>query len=202
MDRQNIRAVLRAQRQSLSTSQRADCSKNLLEILRSQSWYQSAQTIALYLRNDGELDLAPVIEDAVSQGKVITLPQVQPEKGEMLFRQWQPGEPLIKNRYEILEPSAGRICPLSSHSLILAPLVAIDSRGTRIGMGGGYYDRALNSSRNSAERPLVVGIAYDFQRLEELKREEWDARLDAVVTDKEVITISGHIRTLIESNLT
>ena len=63
---------------------------------------------------------------------------------------------------------------------VLLPLLGFDHQGFRLGQGGGYYDRALASLR--FRRPLLVGLAYDCQRVEVVPREAWDQPLDAVVT--------------------
>lgn len=83
-----------------------------------------------------------------------------------------------------------------AHSLVLTPLVAFDIRGNRLGMGGGYYDRMLGRASDSTHRPLVIGVAYDFQHLDGLDSEDWDQSLDGVVTNKEVIAVSARLRAL------
>lgn len=60
------------------------------------------------------------------------------------------------------------------------PLLACDHSGTRIGMGGGFYDRTLASAPGL---PFRLGLAHDFQLLSQsLKREKWDQPLDALIT--------------------
>jgi|SaaInl5LU_22_DNA_1037371.scaffolds.fasta_scaffold06378_4 5-formyltetrahydrofolate cyclo-ligase len=201
MDRRFIRSAMRAQRRMLTPSQRAFSSFDLLRNLRTQIWYLRAQSIAAYLSNDGEINLAPVIDDCLTRNKLITLPCVKSEMGKMQLKVWQPTDSLISNRYGILEPTSGKLRPLFAHSVVFTPLVAFDSKGTRIGMGGGYYDRLLTPSSSAApeNRPLIVGVAYAFQQLEDLEAEDWDVPLDAVVTDQEVIRISARLRAPTES---
>lgn len=198
MSRSDIRANMRSRRRSLSPSEQDLSAQALLNNLQTQSWYQTAEAVAAYLSYEGEIDLTLVIQDLVAQGKTLSLPKLDNNKGLMQFCDWQPNQPLISNRYGILEPDIGlepdmgRLRPLTDISLILAPLVAFDRAGTRIGMGGGYYDRLLGGI-NSETRPLVVGVAYQFQQLDGITAEQWDAPLDAVVTDKEVIPISARL---------
>lgn len=194
MDRRFIRRAMRTQRRVLSASQRTQYAFDLLRNLRTQVWYLRAQCIAAYLSSDGEINLAPVMLDARNRNKVTTLPRVGEQRGKMQFIPWQPGAPLVENRYAILEPPAGKVRPLFAHSIILMPLVAFDAQGNRIGMGGGYYDRLLNSAALKGQRPLLVGVGYDFQELESIEPESWDVPLDAVVTNREVIGISGRLQ--------
>ena len=66
--------------------------------------------------------------------------------------------------------------------IIFVPLVAFDLYCTRLGMGGGYYDRTLAC----VTRPLLVGVAYDFQRHFFLHAQPWDIPLDAIVTERTI----------------
>lgn len=198
MNRSDIRKSMRAQRRSVSDVQRDISALALLNNLATQSWYLESDSVAAYLSNDGEIDLAPVIEDLIARKKKMSLPKVNSDQGLMHFCDWQPSEELVSNRYGILEPTKEAMRPLVAHSLVLTPLVAFDSVGNRIGMGGGYYDRLLSKKSASEEstyeeRPLIVGVGYEFQQLGVIEAEEWDIPLDAVVTDKEVIPISARL---------
>ena len=68
--------------------------------------------------------------------------------------------------------------------LVLAPLVVFDPQRNRIGMGGGYYDRSFEF-RKQAQRdaPILIGVAHELQKVDQLIAEDWDVRLDMVVTD-------------------
>ena len=69
------------------------------------------------------------------------------------------------------------------------PIVAFGPRGERLGTGGGYYDRAFAYLRRRATwlKPRLVGLAYDWQRVDELVSHHWDVPLTAVVTDEGVV---------------
>jgi len=60
------------------------------------------------------------------------------------------------------------------------PLLGFDKRGTRLGYGGGYYDRTLGTL---SKRPRLVGIAFAIQELPEIPREAHDVPLDMIVTE-------------------
>jgi len=94
------------------------------------------------------------------------------------------------NKYGIEEPEA--ISPsktANAFDLLLVPLVAFDRSGTRVGMGAGYYDRALAALSHQSSKPFLVGLAHHFQEVKSLKREPWDVPLDAILTDHEFIQI-------------
>ncbi|NUG02992.1 5-formyltetrahydrofolate cyclo-ligase, partial [Acinetobacter oleivorans] len=82
------------------------------------------------------------------------------------------------------EPMATRGKHVSKLDLLLMPLLACDQYGTRIGMGGGYYDRTLASAKH---KPYRLGIAHQFQFIEHtLKRQSWDQPLDALLTPQHI----------------
>ena len=110
---------------------------------------------------DGELDLTPLLNRLFSIGKCIAVPVIRRD-GTMEFYNFDPCHGLIENRFQIPEPdlNAHHVARIS-HNIILAPLVAFDDSGTRLGMGGGYYDRYL-ASIEPRLRPLFVGIAKRF----------------------------------------
>lgn len=98
------------------------------------------------------------------------------------------------NKYGIPEPDIAREGWLFSHQLdlVLAPLVAFDSQGNRIGMGGGYYDRSLKqlTLRTLWNRPKVLGIAHQFQQVDSIDRNFWDVPLQGVITDQQIFNFN------------
>lgn len=76
-------------------------------------------------------------------------------------------------------------CPqISANKLdaIICPLVLVDKKGNRIGMGGGFYDRTFAKNPNV----LKIGYAYDFQLVENLQTQVWDKKIDVLITDKNI----------------
>ena len=137
--------------------------------------------IGAYLANDGEPDIRPWLEDLALP---IGLPRVCGQS--MQFHKWQPGDPLQPNKWRIEEPSStATTLSFSAGDLLLVPLVAYDSQGNRLGMGGGYYDRYLASL---SSQPLLLGTGFQTQFSEHaLPREAWDIPLHAMVTDTGMI---------------
>jgi 5-formyltetrahydrofolate cyclo-ligase len=102
----------------------------------------------------------------------------------MAFYRYLPQTSLTQNRYGIVEPAPGsRYVNPRALALMLIPLVAFDSQGTRLGMGGGFYDRFLGAI-SPGLRPRLVGIAHEVQRsATALPVDSWDIPLNAVVTE-------------------
>ena len=92
-----------------------------------------------------------------------------------------------KNKFGIDEPIIKNQKPISPDQLdlILMPLVAFDQNGNRLGRGAGFYDRALQFAKNKLhdQRPILIGLAYEFQKVDHLIPESWDIKMDLVVTE-------------------
>ena len=108
----------------------------------------AADTVAAYCAQDGEVDLAPLIDVCWQRGIAVALPVLSGRR--MAFAGYRPDTALRNNRYGILEPVSAQ--PLLEPTVVLAPLVAFDDAGNRLGMGGGYYDRYLARSPRLARR--------------------------------------------------
>jgi len=176
------RNQLRAARRALTTQDQHSHAHQLARVLFRSSIVLRYSTFTAYLPNDGEIDPMPILHRLSAIGKTIRLPRIARDwRGQhMVFQNYQPGDRLRPNRYGILEPLGPYPNPLPPSTVILAPLVAFDQQGSRLGMGGGYYDRYLARQ----PRALYVGLAHHFQGLNAtLPKQPWDQPLDAVVTE-------------------
>lgn len=133
------------------------------------------------------MDPAALLLDAIADGKRLYLPRVPfQHDGALQFFTWDPDSAMQSNRLGIPEPvetESTRIAP-EKLDLVLAPLLAFDLHGHRLGMGGGYYDRTFAFLKSGAHaRPMLLGLAYEFQRLENIPQASWDVPLAGVVTE-------------------
>lgn len=188
--RQQIRQHMREQRRGLSETQRRSRALQLSAGLARSRLFRNSRHIALYLASDGEIDPCRLIEAAWRLGKQCYLPVLGLRPGNRLwFIPYHPNTRLVNNRFGIPEPvHARRQRLLKPHclDLILMPLVAFDQQGNRLGMGGGFYDRTLSflRHRRNWRKPRLIGLAYEFQRIEQLPQQNWDVPLDAVATEQ------------------
>ncbi len=121
-----------------------------------------ANTVALFLSFDGELDTQPLIDQLWRAGKKVYLPVLHPfSRGNLLFLHYHPHSELVVNRLKITEPKLDvrDVLPLSELDVLITPLVAFDEQGQRLGMGGGFYDRTLQNWQQYGLQP--VGYAHD-----------------------------------------
>jgi len=187
--RTDIRRQCRTERNALQPQQRQEYALAFAQHISKTKLYKTSHRIACYFSHDGELDLSPLIEIAWRHNKQVYLPVLQaPFTQRILFAKYDEDTILVSNRFGIAEPAVAahkRIKP-QALDIILAPLVAFDRNGHRLGMGGGYYDRSLGflRQRHYWHRPALIGCAFHFQERAKLPKEKWDVGLAAVCTDR------------------
>ena len=130
-----------------------------------------------------ELDVRFLLEGLSSEGMQCVLPVVHKTTKTLLFRSWQPNDPLAVKCFGISEPKANQPC--MNPDVMLVPLLAVDYQGNRLGYGGGYFDRTIFSYRlKQFGSVTAVGIAFEAQRITKVPFDDQDARLDWLVTEK------------------
>jgi 5-formyltetrahydrofolate cyclo-ligase len=135
-----------------------------------------------------EIDPLPLMRKLAGQGARLALPAVIGRNTPLAMRAWDFGEPLAVGNWGIREPRPDAIAV--DPAILLVPLLAFDRTGHRIGYGAGYYDLTLTQLR--ARKPIVaVGIAFAAQEVPAVPTTARDARLDLVLTEREVIDLRG-----------
>lgn len=193
---QSFKSTLRKQkrqfRRSLTPIQQRRASQKLASLVSRHPDFIRASTIAFYIASDGEISPDRLMALALRQGKTCVLPCIS-QGTKMVFRH-KPRSPLglSRNQFGIFEPSPKhtKVAP-KDIDLVLLPLVAFDRQGSRLGMGGGYYDRAFAFKQGLApSRPVLMGLAHQGQESAPIQNEQWDIAMEYIVSDKEVIAIS------------
>lgn len=137
----------------------------------------------MYQAIHGEVDLSAVWQSAASQGLSCYFPVIHDDKTVSFFPA-TPSTSFKNNRFGIAEPpvlNEQALLP-DQIDILFLPALAFDARGTRLGMGGGYYDRTLAHHRPR----LLVGIAYDAERQPFIEADAWDIPMDAVITERTI----------------
>lgn len=177
--RQDIRVRMREARTALGSEHQASAAAAVTANLAGVELLQTAETVAGYRAIRGEVNIDEVLLQLIDRGSTVTVPRVVDE--DLEFVEWLPTTLTNKGAFGIPEPIGSQVLDLAVHDLVLAPLVAFDHTGQRLGQGGGFYDRSL--ARLGNKRPVVIGIAHAFQEVARIPAEPWDIPLDAVVTD-------------------
>ncbi len=137
--------------------------------------------VAGYWPLSGEMDVRVLLSHLHGEGFVCALPVVTAPDSPLLFRRWAPGAALERGRFGTRHPGPEE--PDLRPDVVLAPLLAFDALGYRLGRGGGYYDRTVGTLRGDGPL-LAVGIAYAVQQVDSVPHSGQDQRLDWVVTEE------------------
>ena len=128
-----------------------------------------------------EISVLPLLAKLASEGWTTALPVVLGKNKPLKFRIWTPGEPTVLGIWDIPMPpeTAAEVLP----DVVLAPMLAFDKRGFRLGYGGGFYDRTLNLLRKL--KPIeAIGISYAAQEIDEVPHSDHDEPLDWMLTER------------------
>ena len=185
MDLNQQRQKIRAWRKSITPTQQQTESQAVAKQLQLQPAFASAHTIGAYIAQENEIDPSPIIKMARELGKSIYLPRMSEHKQYHLdFYAYNRADKLNINSYGIAEPNANanKIEPWKL-DLVLLPLVAFDQFCNRVGRGVGFYDRcfAFVNELPQADRPQLIGLAYQEQKIASITAEPWDVAMDLIV---------------------
>ncbi len=133
-----------------------------------------------------EINPLPLLRTLAGQGARLALPVVAGLGRPLIMREWNWGEPLFPGVWGIREPApeAAEVEP----DILLVPLLAFDRAGYRLGYGGGYYDRTIAQLR-ARKSVIAAGLAFAAQEVSAVPATPRDARLDLVLTEREVIDL-------------
>jgi 5-formyltetrahydrofolate cyclo-ligase len=182
-DKAHLREQIRALLASLSADLWKDASSALCTRLASEPTLRAAQHILVYAPMKAEIDITPFIRHALSIGKSIYAPRIE---GELLAAR------RVHSWDTDLEPSPLGVrhptlaCPLLDCPLdvVIVPGLAFDAAGSRLGRGGGFYDRFLENSHAKA-----VGVCLDEQIVPRVPADELDMRVSLVVSPARTLRV-------------
>lgn len=183
------RQALKAQRLALTETFQVQSAKAVAKKVIQEAFFQEAEHIAFYLPIHAELDPRPILKAAEALGKHCYLPVIEPDKpNHLAFMPFKSGTVLVNNRFGIPEPviNPALICSAQALDLVFTPLLAFDAQGHRLGMGGGFYDRTFAFLKliSRPAKPLLCGLAYDCQELDQINPQPWDVCLDFVISPR------------------
>ncbi|AJC50376.1 5,10-methenyltetrahydrofolate synthetase [Coxiella endosymbiont of Amblyomma americanum] len=186
--KKKLRVLLSQYRNSLSLRERCCVAQKIYKKIIALRCFMKSRNLSFYRASNGEVNIDNVVATAKAMGKNCYLPVLYANERRLKFYSYLKNS-LIKNRFNIEEPdiSQEKCISLSNLDLIFLPLLAFDMKGNRLGRGGGYYDQTLESLKNrNLKKPVLVGIAYEFQKIDTIPIEKWDIPLDLVITEQKI----------------
>lgn len=139
-------------------------------------------TVATFLPIQSEINTGPLSEALLDAGFQLALPCIKRAQHPLEFRRYCPGDKLRGGPYNTKEPlkSADIVNP----DIVLLPMLAFSRNGYRLGYGGGFYDRTLQKLR-SHKQIFACGLAYAAQEVPRVPTDQYDQKLDGVLTERE-----------------
>jgi 5-formyltetrahydrofolate cyclo-ligase len=180
-----LRTRLRAERRSLSPADHTLRSNLATSAILRLAAFKAGARVAVYLPFDHETDTAALLVAARRRGIRIYVPVVSDRRHRAL-RFYPLSGKTRRGMFGIAVPHRrGRPTAPRWFDLIVVPLVGVDTDGRRLGMGGGFYDRALafRRQRHYWTGPRLVGLSFDCQRADTVFAQPWDVRLDSLATE-------------------
>ena len=148
---------------------------------------EAAKTVSTYINTGSEVRTGQILAWCLAQGKRVIIPVTDRANRRLIFSELRaPDRELEPGTFGILEPKPEflRPVPLEEAQLVLVPGIAWNLHGYRIGYGGGYYDRSINSIRSHI---LTIGLSYEFQIINQIPTTRHDRAVHKIVTERRVI---------------
>ena len=178
-----LRQEARARRDAIPASERAAAAEAVAARTPPVAVAPGA-VVSGYSPMRSEINPVPLMRRFLAAGAQLALPVVAGRGQPLIMRAWTFGAPLGAGVWGIREPDAA--APEVFPDILIVPLLAFDRAGGRIGYGAGYYDMTITKLR--AMKPVVaLGLALAAQQIAEVPTTPRDARLDLVLTEREVI---------------
>ena len=172
------RSELLARRAAVPREQHQTWTVAMTDLLVAGFPMLQRMTVSFYWPFQGEFDPRFVIRRFREGGAVAALPVVVEKRAPLQFREWWPGVATSKGVFDLPVPEDTRVV---APQALLIPPVGFDSRGYRLGYGGGYFDRTLAAM---SPQPLKIGVAFEMSRIETIRPQSHDIALDFFVTER------------------
>ena len=140
------------------------------------------KSIGGYYPSNYEIDDLDILDLLEKKNFKVSLPIIKKDN-QMNFQSWSRNDPLKINKFGIPEPVSSKIF---YPDILLVPLVAYDSSLNRLGYGGGYYDRYIEKIEK-IKKVKKIGLAFSFQKISSIPINQYDKKLDFIVTEKEIL---------------
>ncbi len=186
MNKQDLRKTILSIRRQQSESDVTSKSEKILHHLSTWNNFNEVLAVMIYMDYDNEVKTQPIIDFCLQNGKDVIVPVVNSDGKTLTLVQIDQNSKFTKSTLGIMEPviSSENTRSLYDVDLVLAPGVAFDLEGNRIGYGGGYYDRLLDEHRAIRHLIKVYALAFECQLVDAIAADSTDQKVDGIITEK------------------
>ena len=175
MDKKQLRKQIRERKKEFSLPEKIELSISVFEKIEKEELFKEAKVVLLYYSMDDEVYTHDFVEKHYKT-KTILLPCVDGD--DLILRQYLGIESMkAGEQFGILEPVGKEFNDLEKIDLMIIPGVALDKEKNRLGRGRGFYDRLLKTVNATK-----IGVCFDFQIVEQVPTEDFDVKMDVVIS--------------------
>lgn len=175
--KKDLRQMIRLRKQEHSAAE----SSALLAALQSESHFANARTLLLYSALPDEVQINPLFDGLIAQGKTILLPRVVSDT-DMELRLYTGADSLQPGAFGIMEPTGPLYTDYAAIDVAVIPGMAFDADGHRLGRGKGYYDRFLSKLSTLNTKLYKIGLCFPWQLVNEVPSDAHDIMMDVVIS--------------------
>jgi 5-formyltetrahydrofolate cyclo-ligase len=180
-EKKALRSKIIADRRKLTDNYRQRASNRMMTVFCALPDFKEPRKVLCYASMADEVQIRPLMEKWLSLGVTVALPHIT-GKGQMEAVSFTDFDSLVEGEYGILTPDLekGEIIPPDELDLIIVPGIAYDTRGERLGMGGGFYDAYL-ARATKAKR---IALAFSCQLVAKIPMEAHDVLVHKIITEQ------------------
>ena len=171
-------------RKKLSTNVSNMFKKKLFEELFKIINLDNINVVSSFISINSEINTTELNKYILEKNKTLCLPVIIKKNYKLIFKKFINESDMIEGFMKIKEPS--KTSEILVPDLLFVPCLAYDTFGFRLGYGGGYYDRTFDYLKNIKKKFIAIGYAFDDQKVLELPKDEFDIKLDYVITEKKI----------------
>ena len=180
MNKSKIRSkILKLRKKNFNKNLKINCEK-FFSFFQKNKFY--LKNLGGYYPSNFEIDNLEILEFLEKKNYKISLPVIK-KNNQMDFFKWTKNDPLKINKYGIPEPVSSKIL---FPDILLVPLAGYDDDLNRLGYGGGFYDRYIEKIEK-IKKVIKIGLAFSYQKLKNVPINQYDKKLDFVITEKEIL---------------
>ena len=188
MRKQDIRRIIKTKREELNKDLKMQLDESIKNRFIESKYFKESNIIFIYVNMDSEINTIEIIKEALIRGKRIAVPKVLPVEKEMVALEIKSLLDLNESgSYGILEPGMDKNDVSEEVDLVVLPGLAFEENGYRIGYGGGFYDKFLNKHQDINK----VALCYNFQIISNMPKDDYDQRVDVIMTESKIITVQN-----------
>ncbi|MDD4869785.1 MAG: 5-formyltetrahydrofolate cyclo-ligase [Kiritimatiellae bacterium] len=183
-NKEELRRLISEQRAKMQPEWTRESSLLAQRMLVALPEFRKALSVCCYMAVSGETETDLIIERCWKNGKKVCVPAFRKEIKAYGLAEFRKDMHVVPGRFGVSEPENPEWKAVDDVDFIVVPGLAFDPQGGRVGHGGGYYDRILEGMK----KVFKAGLAFEFQIFDRVPMLDEDVRMDAVITEKRVLT--------------